>query len=220
MVKAQKFAVIGLGSFGFSMAEKLAELGAEVLAIDRSDKLVEEISNTVSASVAFDCTDENMLEAHGLANMDLAIVAIGEDFGSNVLVTKILKDMGLKVHSRATSKREARILKSVGADLIYTPEQTQGENEARRLTLQGVESYVPLSGGMVFAHVEVKKAMVGRMIRDLEIRRTYGLNIAYIGRMTEDGRKYRIPRPDDTLLEDDHLFIMGTPEDLKRYLES
>ena len=179
-MKAQKFAVIGLGSFGFSMATKLEDLGAEVLAIDRSERIIQEISNSVSAAVAFDCTDENMLEAHGLANMDLVIVAIGEDFGSNVLVTKILKDMGLRVHSRATSKREARILQAVGADFIYTPEQTQGVTEARRLTLQGVESYVPLSGGIVFAHVEVKEAIVGRMLRDLDIRRVYGLNIAYI----------------------------------------
>jgi trk system potassium uptake protein TrkA len=202
------------------MATKLEDLGAEVLAIDISERLVQEISNSVSAAVAFDCTDENILEAHGLANMDLVIVAIGEDFGSNVLVTKILKDMGLKVHSRATSKREARILQAVGADHIYTPEQTQGVTEARRLTLQGVESYIPLSGGIVFAHVEVKEAMVGRMLRDLDIRRVFGLNIAYIGRMTDDGRKYRIPRPDDVFREDDHIFIMGTQEDIKRYLQS
>ncbi len=209
-----------MGSFGYSMATKLEDLGAEVLAIDISERLVQEISNSVSAAVAFDCTDENILEAHGLANMDLVIVAIGEDFGSNVLVTKILKDMGLKVHSRATSKREARILQAVGADHIYTPEQTQGVTEARRLTLQGVESYIPLSGGIVFAHVEVKEAMVGRMLRDLDIRRVFGLNIAYIGRMTDDGRKYRIPRPDDVFREDDHIFIMGTQEDIKRYLRS
>ncbi|MCK4807861.1 MAG: TrkA family potassium uptake protein, partial [Candidatus Aegiribacteria sp.] len=209
-----------LGSFGFSLATKLEDLGAEVLAIDRSERIIQEISNSVSAAVAFDCTDENMLEAHGLANMDLVIVAIGEDFGSNVLVTKILKDMGLKVHSRATSNREARILKAVGADFIYTPEQTQGVTEARRLTLQGVESYLPLSGGIVFAHVEVKEAMVGRMLRDLDIRKIFGLNIAYIGRMTEDGRKYRIPRPDDVFREDDHIFIMGTQDDIKRYLQS
>lgn len=219
-MKAQKFAVIGLGSFGYSLATKLEDLGAEVLAVDQNDRIVQEISNSVSAAVAFDCTDENLLEAHGLANMDLVVVAIGEDFGSNVLVTKILKDMGLTVHSRATSKREARILKAVGADHIYTPEQTQGVTEARRLTLQGVESYIPLSGGIVFAHVEVKAAMVGKMLRDLDIRRTFGLNIAYIGRLTEEGRKYRIPRPDDVFRPDDHIFIMGTKEGIKSYLQS
>jgi Trk K+ transport system NAD-binding subunit len=62
--------------------------------------------------------------------------------------------------------------------------------------------------------------MVGRMLRDLDIRKIFGLNIAYIGRMTEEGRKYRIPRPDDVFREDDHIFIMGTQEDIKRYLQS
>ncbi len=218
-MKQMKFAVIGLGSFGYSIAVKLAEYGAEVLAVDMNEKLIEEIRNDVSAAVAFDSTDERMLKAHGLAGMDLVIVAIGEDFGANVLVTKILKDLGLRVHSRATSEREQRILRAVGADRIYTPEQTQGENEARRLTLQGVRNWVPLPGGLVIAHVEPKPAMVGRMLRDLDIRKVYGLNVAYIGRMTEDGRKYRIPRPDDAFREDDHVFMLGTQEDLKRYTE-
>lgn len=219
-MRTQKMAVIGLGSFGFSLATRLEDLGVEVLAIDRNERVVQEISNSVSAAVTFDCTDENMLEAHGLAAMDLVVVAVGEDFGSNVLATKILKDMGLVVHSRASSSREARILRAVGADHVYMPEQTQGATEARRLTLRGAESFIPLSGGIFFAHVEVKPAMVGRMLQELDIRKVFGLNIAYIGRMTDEGRKYRIPRADDVFREDDHIFIMGTEEDMRRYLQS
>ena len=112
----QKFAVIGLGAFGYSLATSLASKGAEVMAIDNSERLVQEISDSVSAAVAFDCTDQKLLEAHGLGNMDLAIVAIGEDFGSNVIVTRILKDMGLRV---PPSVRELRCTRW---DLVDGPE--------------------------------------------------------------------------------------------------
>jgi len=217
----QKFAVIGLGAFGYSLATSLASKGAEVLAIDNSERLVQEISDSVSAAVAFDCTDQKLLEAHGLGNMDLAIVAIGEDFGSNVIVTRILKDMGLRVHSRAVTEREARILRAAGADQIYTPEQTQGEILARTLTFRGVESYIPLAGGIAFVHVKPKQSMLGRTVRELDIRRAFGINIAYLGRLTPEGRRvYRIPNPDDEFQPDDHIFVMGTQEDLERFLDS
>ncbi|MBD3370116.1 hypothetical protein GF402_07125 [Candidatus Fermentibacteria bacterium] len=217
--KPQKFAVIGLGSFGFSLATELAKQGAEVLAVDMDDRIVQEISDKVSHAVAFNCTDEKLLEAHGVADMDLVVVAIGEDFGANVMVTRILKDMGLPVNSRATTEREARILKASGADRVYTPERTQGEREARSITFRGVESYVPLVGGIDFAHIRPSSAEYNKTLRDLEFRRAWGLNVAYIGRLTAEGRRvYRVPLPDDEIQASDHLFVLGTQADIERYL--
>lgn len=218
---ASRFAVIGLGSFGYSLAVELYRQGADVVAIDKSDKLVDDISNSVTSAISFDCTDESLVRAHGLGEMDLVVVAVGEDFGANVLITRMLKDMGVRVHSRATTERERRILGSVGADKVYTPEQTQGEQEARSLTLRGVENYVSLIGGIDFVHVSPKQSMIGKTLRDMDIRRIYGLNVAYIGRLTAEGRRiYRIPLPDDEIQAGDHLFMMGTKEDIEAYISA
>jgi Trk K+ transport system NAD-binding subunit len=63
--------------------------------------------------------------------------------------------------------------------------------------------------------------MLGRTVRELDIRRAFGINIAYLGRLTPEGRRvYRIPNPDDEFQPDDHIFVMGTQEDLERFLDS
>lgn len=228
--KNRSFAVIGLGMFGQTMAKMLAEGGAEVLAIDKNEKLVQEISNDVSSAVAFDCTDEILLKAHGLANIDVVIVAIGEDFGSTVITTRILKNMqnekdsssNNKVYSRAATKHEEKILRAIGADHIYTPEKTQAESEARKLTMHDVHSFVTLVGDICVAATGVKEGMLGKTIRETNFREIYSLNIAYIGRRSDgDGKmKYRLPRPDDKFKEDDQIFVIGDVEEIEDYINS
>lgn len=216
----QKFAVVGLGSFGYSLAVGLAELGAEVMAFDTDIRIIEEIQDNVELAVAMNCTDENLLKAQGITNVDIAIVAIGEDFGANVLVTRMLKDLGLTVHSRASTEREERILRSVGADLVYRPEQEEGERIA--VTLVGrrnFDKYVSFSPGIDFAQCKPKNQHLGKTLEELDIRRVYGVNIAYIGRITAEGRRiFRVPFPDDELLASDQLILTGKLEDIERFL--
>ncbi len=216
MDKPAKIAVIGLGAFGSSLAMELERQGVEVIAIDRNEKKIQEISNRVYNAVCFDCADESLLRGHGLASVDLAVVAIGEDFGTNVLVTRILKDMGLRVISRAGSDREQRILVAVGADEVYRPEHEQGINKARAITYTGVKEYVPLRSGIELRITEPAREMLNKRIKDLDIRRIYGVNIAFFGKKIEDGYDYRVPLPDDLLEEGDLLWLIGSREDFDR----
>lgn len=216
----RKFAVLGLGNFGSSLARNLADLGSEVIAIDSDERKLDELADHVTLAVSFDVTDEHLLRANGVDKVDVAIVAMGSDFGASVLVTTILRDMGVRVHSRATTHREARILRAVGASQIYMPEKDQGERVARMLQHDNVETYVPLAGGIDFVRVKPRAAMIGKCLKDLDIRRAFGVNIAYIGKMeVEEGvRTYRIPLPDDVIELGDDLFILGGRSDLERFL--
>jgi len=216
----RKFAVLGLGNFGSSLARNLADLGSEVIAVDSDERKIEELADHVTLAVAFDVTDENLLKANGIDNVDVAIVSMGSDFGASVLVTTILRDMGVRVHSKATTYREARILRAVGATQIYMPEKDQGERVARMLQHDNVETYVPLAGGIDFVRVKPRAAMIGRSLKELDMRRVFGVNIAYIGKMeAEEGiRTYRIPMADDIIEIGDDLFILGGRSDLERFL--
>ncbi len=225
--KKSSFAIIGLGMFGSTMAKILAAEGVEVLAIDRSERLIQEISDYVSSAIAFDATDETLMRAHGIANIDVAIVSIGEDFGSTVIITQILKDIQKeedsrlsRVYSRAASEREEKILVAIGADHIYRPEKTQAESEARILTLNNVHSFVTLVGDICVVETGVKKGMVGQELREMDFRKTYTLNIAYIGRMKDGKIKYRLPRPDDTFKEDDQIFVIGDEGKIEEYINA
>ncbi len=144
----KKIAVIGLGSFGSSLAEELVKQGAEVMAIDAKEELVDNIKNTVNNAICFDCTNESLLVAYGITKFDLVVVAIGENFGSTVTITAILKDRKVKVFSRASSDREEKILRAIGADKVYRPEHEQGKSRAREMTYTGIKEFVRLRSDM------------------------------------------------------------------------
>jgi len=220
--KPQKFAVMGLGNFGHSVAVSLSRLGAEVIAIDSDQSRIDSMSSSVTLAVAFDCTDEQLLRANGVDGVDVAVVAIGSDFGTSVLATRIVRDMGVEVHARATNDRESRILRAVGANHIYMPERDQGERVARMLVHRNVETYVPLAGGIDFVHVKPAPVMLGKTVREIDLRRVFGINIAYIGKISSDDglRSYSIPLPDDVIELGDDLFLLGRQEDIERFLSS
>ncbi len=218
----RKFAVLGLGNFGSGLACSLARAGAEVIAVDSDETRLEDVSEEVSLAVSFDVTDEHLLRANGIDKVDIAVVAMGSDFRASVLVTTILHELGVKVHSRATTEREEKILRAVGASHIYMPEKEQGERVAKMLMHDNVAAYVPLADGVDFIKAKPKQGMVGRSVKDIDIRKVFGVNIAYIGRLSEaEGlMTYRIPLPDDVLQAGDDLFILGGRPDLERYLNS
>lgn len=216
----QKIAVIGLGSFGSSLAVELVNQGAEVMAIDSKEELVDNIKNSVNNAICFDCTNEALLVGHGVTKFDKVIVAIGEDFGSNVIITAILKEKDVIVFSRASSDREEKILRAVGANQIYRPEHEQGITKAREITYTGVEQYVRLRSDMELIVTEPKKSMLGRKITELDIRRVHGINIAFIGKKNPSGKfEYRIPSPQDVLEEGDLLWLIGSNKNMKMFRE-
>ncbi len=216
----KKIAVIGLGSFGSSLAVELVLQGAEVMAIDSREELVDNIKNLVNNAICFDCTNEALLVGHGVTKFDKVVVAIGENFGSNVIITAILKEKGVTVYSRASSDREEKILKAVGADLIYRPEHEQGITKAREITYSGVEEYVRLRSDMELIVTEPKKAMLGKKVIDLDIRRVHGINIAFIGKKNPAGKyEYRIPNPQDILEDGDLLWLIGSNKNMKMFRE-
>ena len=60
-MKADKFAVIGIGHFGRAIALSLARNGAEVMAIDTNYERIDQISDEVSYAVNLDATDKRAL---------------------------------------------------------------------------------------------------------------------------------------------------------------
>lgn len=218
--ETKKVAVIGLGSFGSSLANELVKQGADVVAIDIKQELVNNISSEVYNAICFDCTNEKQLKGYGIGNLDLAIVAIGENFGNTVVITKILKDLNVKVYSRASNDREEIILKAVGADKVYRPEHEQGKTRAKEIAYSKVQEVVQLRSDMELIVTEPGKLMIGKKISDLDIRRSYGINIAFFGQILEDGsHDYRIPNPEDVLKEGDLLWLIGSGKHIKQFRE-
>ncbi len=137
-----KFCVIGLGRFGFSVAETLAHQGMEVIVIDNNMENIEAIKDSVTHAMCMQVTNEASLYNTGVEYVDVAIVGIGDDFAQAALVTAILKKrlrIGCVI-ARATTDLHKEILALIGADQVVMPEQELGIQLGVSLSTAHVES--------------------------------------------------------------------------------
>ena len=95
----KSYVVIGLGRFGQTLARQLCMLGAEVLAIDTSNDLVQQVAEEVTHAVVGDAQDKEVLRALGVRDFDCAIVAIGTDLAASVLTVMNLQELRYPISS-------------------------------------------------------------------------------------------------------------------------
>lgn len=120
--KSRSFAVIGLGTFGTTVASELARFGNHVLGIDTIERNVSRVAETLAEAVIADGRDEQALREAGVGNYDVAVVAIGEELEANILCSMNVKLLGVPtVWVKAMSRTHHRILTKLGADRVIQP---------------------------------------------------------------------------------------------------
>jgi len=115
----KQFAVLGLGRLGLTVAKTLGQKGYQVLAVDIRKEPVQQVSEYVTQSVQIDATEEKALRAIGIEDIDSAVVSTGSSLEASILITLILKEIGVKeIVSKAVSEEHSRVLKKVGATKV------------------------------------------------------------------------------------------------------
>ncbi len=210
----RSFVVLGMGRFGQSVAKTLYELGYEVLAIDRDEEVIQYMTEHVTHAVIGDVTDENILRSLGVRNFDVAVVTIGGDLQASILVTLMLKEMGVKyILTKARSEIHARVLQKVGADRVIFPEQDMGVRVAHNLVSTNILDYIELSPDYSIIEIAVPEPWVGQTLVELNVRVRYGINIMAI----KNGNDINIsPKADDKIKHDDVLVIIGANADINK----
>jgi trk system potassium uptake protein len=177
----KQFVVIGLGHFGMSVAKTLSTLGHDVLAMDKNEHLVQLIMQDVTQAVQADALDEDTLRALGVRNFDVAIVAIGDDLEANILVTMMLKEMGIPyVVTKAQSELHGKVLEKIGADKIVFPEQDMGIRLANHLIRTNVMDFIELSLDYSIFEIIAAGRFVNKTLGELNLRAVYGINVVAI----------------------------------------
>ncbi len=178
-----KFAVMGLGRFGAGLARALSAAGAEVIAIDRHTKPVESLRDLVTLAVKLDSTDVEAMRSQGVAEVNAAIVGIGEDFEASALTVAILKGFGIPfIVARAENAIQARILRSIGAHDIASPEEESAVRWGHRLQLPALGQYVELGEDHSLISLAAPPVFVGKTLIELHLRSEYGVNLIAIER--------------------------------------
>ncbi|MDF2663214.1 MAG: potassium uptake system protein [Paenibacillus sp.] len=212
-MKQKQYAVIGMGRFGTSIAKSLYDLGYEVLALDSNEQRMQEVSAMVTHAVQADSTDEEALRALGIRNFDVVVVAIGEDIQSSILTTLILKDMGVPLLVvKARNELHGKVLKKIGADKVVFPERDMGLRVAHHLVSPNILDFIELSDDYSIVELKASSTMIGKNLRELDIRAKYGCNVMAL----KTGLKMNIsPNAEDMIKEDDILVVVGQNNQLR-----
>ncbi len=211
----KQFAVIGLGRFGSSVARTLSQMGFEVLAIDHREALIQEMSAVTTHAIQADSTDEEALRALGIRNFDVVIVAIGEDIQASILTTLILKEIGIStIVVKAVNELHGKVLKKIGADKVIFPERDMGQRVAHHLISSNILDYIELSADYSIVEIQASRQMVGKSLRELDIRAKYGCNVIAI---KQDQRLIIPPSGENPLKPNDILVIVGENTNLQNF---
>lgn len=210
----RQFAVIGLGRFGISVAKTLYSLENDVLAIDVNEDMVQEISDSVTHAVQMDATDEGALKTLGLRNFDVAVVTIGSNIQDSILVTLLLKELGVKyIIAKANSELHAKVLKKIGADRVILPEKDMGIRVAHNLVSSSILDYIELSPDYSIMEIEAPEEWTNSSLKELNLRSRYGINVMAIKREDEVNIS---PSALDTIEVGDIVVAIGSADELSR----
>jgi trk system potassium uptake protein TrkA len=216
-MEKKSFAVLGLGRFGMSVANTLAERGYDVLAVDIREERVNELSENVLHAIAGDATDENLLKALGIRNFDVAIVGMGDNMQASMLATVLLKDFGVPfIVAKARNELHARVLEKIGANRIVFPEKDMGIRLAHNLTTTNVIDYIELSSENSIVEVNSPAAWIGKTLKESAIRDRFGVSIIAVKKGTE---VLVSPKSDYVISQDDVLVVVGSNEDIQKMQE-
>ena len=212
--RPKQFAVIGMGRFGSSVAKSLYNLGYEVLAVDLSEQRTQEMAGMVTHAVQADSTDEEALRALGVRNFDVVVVAIGQDIQASILTSLILKEMGVPMLVvKAQNELHGKVLKKIGADKVVFPERDMGVRVAHNLISPNIIDLIELSDEYSIVEMAASRAIIGKNLRQLDVRAKYGCNVMAI----KSGARMNIaPHAEDTISENDILVVVGRNENLHR----
>ena len=213
------FAVVGIGRFGSAVCRELLQNGAEVLAVDSSERAIEELRQLEPAIEArvVDSTDEESMREAGVLEMGTVVVGISEPIEASITTTFIAKDSsGTKVRqviARATSDLHEKMLKRVGADKVVFPSRMQGERLGLELVRPNLIERLELDNQTGIDEITVPEEFIGRSLRDLNLRKNYLVNVLAAGPAEE----LTVNPPAKYILERGNiLVVMGKTADLQK----
>ena len=206
--------LIGMGRFGKHIAMNLNQLGHQVMVVDNVEERIDDILPYVTSAQIGDSTNVDFLESLGIANFDVCIVAIGNNFQSSLETTSLLKELGAKlVVSRAARDVQAKFLLRNGADEVVYPEKQLAKWTAIRYSADHILDYIELDGDHAMFEVQIPENWPGQTIGQIDIRKKYSINIIGLRKNGE----LDMSLTSETVLENGStMLVLGRYKELQR----
>ncbi len=210
----KQFAVLGLGSFGASIAVTLQQLGCDVVAVDHDMERVDDVADKVTYAMQADIGNPELLYSLGVRNLDGLVVAVAESMEASVMATLVAKEIGVPyVLCKARDSRHAAVLRKIGADSVVFPEEEMGKRIAKNLVSANLADWIALSSDFSVVEISTPAGWAGKTLKELNVRKSFGINVAGI----KEGDQVDItPDPDKPLKEGMILMLIGANEALEK----
>lgn len=200
------------------MATTLAELGHDVIGVDGSEDRVRSLADSLTHAVQLDATDEKALRSAGIQDVDIAVVSIGENIESSLLVVTLLRELGIgKIVAKAVTPLHGRILEKLGVTRVVFPERETAIRLAHGLVIPNVLDYIELSGEFSIVDITAPADFAGKSLKEIGLRSRFGLTTIAIKRSSGTGDRLQTniaPGPDDVVQAGDVLSLLGNNERL------
>lgn len=202
------FLVIGLGTFGWETCEELAARGAKVIAVDNKPGRIEKIKEIVTQAILLDSTDEETLSTLPFEDVDLAVIAIGDNIEANILTTALLKKSGVPyIIARAATELHEQVLKQVGANEIINVEKEAGIQLAEKIIAPDILDKVPVTADISVAEVYVPEAFISKTLQNVDLPGKLDLTITAIKRTA-----FTVDEEGNPIMNESVVFPDGTTE--------
>ncbi len=210
----QSYAVFGLGRYGRAVAKELVDNGAEVLAVDSNEELVNDAIADIPYCKCADITEPEVIKQLGIANIDVVIIAMASSLEASVMATMLCKEIGVKiVIAKCATDMDCKILSKVGADRVVFPERESGIRLAKNLLSSGFVDIMDLSNDVSMIELEVRPEWDGKSLLELNLRKKYSINVVAI---IHDGTVDTDIDPEKPLSRSMRLIVIANPSRLRK----
>jgi trk system potassium uptake protein TrkA len=208
--------VIGLGIFGMNLVKTLHENGIEIIAIDKSKDIIQQVKDSCSKAILADGTNKEVIESIGIHEDDIVIISFGEDLSASTLITLHLREMKVKhIIVKAPNEDHKRVLEKVGATEVIIPEREIADKVARSIISPNVLDYIPLSEDYTISELAPPASFYGKTIGGLHLRSKYHVEVIAVREVLPD-RIQMVPRADFVIKDSDVLVVIGKEEDIQK----
>ena len=214
MIMKKTYAVFGLGRYGIAVARELVNNGAEVIAVDADERIVNAAADELPICKCADITDPDVIRQLGISNVDVVIISMANNLEASVMAVTLCKEIGVKtVIAKSANEMHQKILNRVGADQVVFPENESGIRLAKNLLSSGFVDMVSLAKNVSMIELDTKADWIGKNLIELNLRKKYSINVVAIRR----GESVSVDiDPHAPLQAQDKLIVIANTEKLSR----
>ncbi len=200
------YGIIGLGRFGTALAVRLAEMGSEIMVVDRDEGKIAEMREITENAFIASSLDKKTLEGMGFQNCDVVIVCIASAIDTSILTVMKLQAIGVRrIIAKANSKEHGEILQKLGAEIVF-PEFDMAYRLANTLQYGEGMDFIELSDSIKVVKLKTPEELIGKTVLEASLREKFGLNIIAI---ENNGAVVDTIKPGYVFDKNDTIYLCG-----------